>query len=166
MYGVVVCPDCRTAKAYEKGTTTTTCPSCQDTLDVTTLRTAFETDDEAKLREAVGRINARLAGDAGALDDVLEGGGLAAGQEGLDAFGRGQGAPSVPSPASSTRERVEEAARSLAEASDDGAFSRRAFEEALREADVDPAKADHYLSALVEEGVLYEPRSGTFRVLD
>lgn len=166
MYGVVVCPDCRTAKAYEKGTTQTSCPRCGDPLDVTTLRTAFETDDEAKLREAVGRINARLAGDPGALDDVLEGGGLAAGQEGLDAFGKGQGAPQAGSSTPSTRERVEEAARSLARASDDGVFSRRSFEEALRERDVDPTKADHYLSALVEEGVLYEPRSGDFRLLE
>lgn len=166
MYGVVVCPDCRQAKAYEKGTTTTTCASCQEPLDVTTLRTAFETDDEAKLREAVGRINARLAGDPGALDDVLEGGGLAAGQEGLDAYGAGQGAPTPGSSRPSTRERVEEAARDLADRADDGAFSRTSFEEALDERDVDPVKADHYLSALVEEGVLYEPRSGEFRLLE
>lgn len=165
MYGIVVCPDCRQAKAYEQGTTQTTCPTCGDTLDVTALRTVFETSEEAKLREAVGRINARLAGDAGAMEGVLEGGGLAAGQEDLDTFGAGQGAPTAGAPSTSTRERVEEAARELAEKGDEDVFTRRSFEEALEERDVDPQQADHYLSALVEDGTIYEPSPGTFRLL-
>lgn len=165
MYGVVVCPDCRQAKAYEQGTTQTTCPTCGQTLDVTTLRTVFETSEEAKLREAVGRINARLAGDAGAMEGVLEGGGLAAGQEDLDTFGAGQGAPTAGSRSMSTRERVEEAAHDLAASGDEETFSRRAFEEALEERNVDPQRTDHYLSALVEDGTIYEPSPGTFRLL-
>lgn len=185
-YGVVVCPDCRRAKAYEEGTKSTTCAHCGRRLDVTTLRTFFRTDEGEALRKAVGRINARLAGEPEVLegvegegDDPFGGPGPMPGE--LEAFDRSQegdeaepAPPAGPSASRSTagrgsggdeRSRVEATARELARVHGDEGFGRTAFEEALEDADLDPGRTDRYLSYLVEEGLVYEPRPGRFKML-
>lgn len=152
-YGVVVCKRCRRAKAYEVGQRTTTCPTCGARLQVESLRTFYESDDEAAVREAIGRINARLAGEPEVMEGVLEGT--------LESFGD-EAAPRV-LPKGRPRD-VEEVARELA--GERGVFSETAFREALDSAGLDGAEADHHLARLVEMNVLYEPRPGRFRVLD
>ncbi len=159
-YGVVVCPKCKRTKAFEEGSKSTTCPTCGRRLDVTSLRVVYRGEDEAQVREAMGRINARLAGEPEALEGVMEEGAL----EGtLESFGADADRPKRKR-GGSQRERAERAARELAAAGEEG-FSRTGFEEALEAEGVDPAGVDRWISVLVEQGVLYEPRPGRFQVL-
>ncbi len=61
LYGVVVCPRCRTAKGCNLRQKTTKCP-CGDIIDLKVSRVYFKTSRTRELAKAVAAQNAKLHG--------------------------------------------------------------------------------------------------------
>jgi hypothetical protein len=60
--GVIVCPKCKQAKGIDLSKKTTRCPRCGSLLNVTKLTIFYETESQDELRQAIGRLNAKLDG--------------------------------------------------------------------------------------------------------
>jgi hypothetical protein len=138
---VVACPRCRKAKVCQAGQKTTTCGHCGRTLDLKVLTKHLETDDAAKASDAAGLLNAKLAGQ-------------------LEAFLDAEVVPPAPpGPRGSRADRARSLALDLAAR---GPFGVEDLAQALAGAGLQD-DAGALLQRLVEHGVLFQPRPGTYR---
>ena len=61
-FGIIVCPNCKTAKGVDLSCKTTRCPRCSKVLTLKKQKILYETESEQKLRDAIGLINAEMEG--------------------------------------------------------------------------------------------------------
>ena len=61
-YGVIVCPNCKTAKGVDLSYKTTKCINCNKKLILHKLKILYKTNSEEELRQALGLINAEMDG--------------------------------------------------------------------------------------------------------
>jgi hypothetical protein len=61
-FAVIVCPHCKKAKGVDRSYKTTRCPGCDKILTIKRLKIFYETESQEKLRQAIGLVNAKVAG--------------------------------------------------------------------------------------------------------
>jgi hypothetical protein len=71
-YGVVVCPKCRQVKGVELRHKSTKCIRCNKKIDIDKVKIMFETNNEEKLRNAIGLLNAELEGKTEDFKKIFE----------------------------------------------------------------------------------------------
>jgi hypothetical protein len=60
--GVVVCPKCRHVKGVDLSKKTSRCGRCGRLLHLTKLTILYTTESQNDLRQAIGRLNAKMDG--------------------------------------------------------------------------------------------------------
>lgn len=137
---VVACSRCRQAKVCAAGQKTTTCGHCSRTLELAHLKKHLETDDPQAAAHAAGLLNAKLAGR-------------------LDAFQEEAVPVAPPAPKGDRATQMRRLALDLALG---GSFGEAQYAEALEKAGLAPDLAEEHLARLLTEGVLYQPRPGSY----
>lgn len=159
MYAVIACPRCRRARVVEHGRKTAACASCNRPLVLADLRSYYAGPHFEEAQETAGLLNARLAGKG-------------------DDFARAMLPDRAPTPrhddawqaaAASARRATGESDRADAVARALGAEMRAFALDDLRRAfelaGLPAGKAEAHLKRMLETLVVYEPRSGRYRVL-
>ena len=62
-YGAIVCPKCKKAKGVVLSHKTTKCVRCNKVIVIEKVKILYKTESEAKLRFALGLINAEQDGN-------------------------------------------------------------------------------------------------------
>ncbi len=148
-YGVVVCPDCLTAKAVDLGDRTSKCHKCGKKLKLEKMKMYYRTDSQEEARWAIGRLNAEIR--EGELPEEEE-------EESDDPHVKASKKADI---ADDERERLMVICRALDEDMDQ--FTTEDIEEVYSLLDREtPKDVEKKLKSLKE---IYEPREGVFRVV-
>jgi len=71
-FGVIVCSGCKKAKGVNLSSKTTKCIRCGKTLNLEKLKILYKTTSRQKLQNALGVINADMAGRLEDFKKVME----------------------------------------------------------------------------------------------
>ncbi|HET6405724.1 MAG TPA: hypothetical protein VFH78_13865 [Candidatus Thermoplasmatota archaeon] len=153
MYVVVACNRCRRGKVVEQGRKTSTCASCDRTLEVRDLRPYYSGSSLDEAREVAGRLNATLAGREREYLAAMVVPAVPAPRH----DDRWNGAAAAARKVSGETNRADAVARALGEF-DDAELAAAFALAGLRE----PAR---HLRRMLETQIVYEPRPGRYRAL-
>jgi len=62
MYGIIICSKCKKAKIIDISKKTTKCPKCNKLLYIQNQKIFSKSNDQEKLRDVIGVINAEING--------------------------------------------------------------------------------------------------------
>jgi len=61
-YGIIVCPNCKTAKIVDLSYKTSRCNSCNKLLKLAKLRVLYKSDSQQEIRSVIGEVNKKVSG--------------------------------------------------------------------------------------------------------
>ncbi|MBI4393710.1 MAG: hypothetical protein HY556_07950 [Euryarchaeota archaeon] len=146
-FGVVACPDCRTARIIDLSPKTFSCQRCGKRHESAAIKKFYTTDSDEEARRALGELNVRLSGKLEAYEEFRE-------------------AQSRPVPMGVEARRGEAATvDSLVEGMRGGVveFDEKGLAQRLEAEGIDGDRAASHIERLVAGGVIYEPTPGRFR---
>lgn len=146
-FGVVACPDCRTARIIDLSPKTFSCQRCGKRHESAKLKKFYTTDSDEEARRALGELNVRLSGKLEAYEEFRE-------------------AQSRPVLVGAEARRGEVAlVDSLVEQMRGEAreFDEATLAQMLDEEGLDVSHAASHIERLVAGGIIYEPTPGRFR---
>lgn len=146
MFGVIICSKCHRARGISLSTSKAKCPHCGHNIDVSLAKVYHKTDSQEELVLAVQRMTERLAID-------------------IEKFPAEKKRRSRPMMAEGKRGfRSEEDLRKLVIelSGQKGEFS---LQEMMSKLDVDEAKAEKLVKAMMDSSLIYEPGPGRFKPL-
>lgn len=164
-FGVVKCPNCKTARGIVLGSKTTTCTRCQKRINLKNARIIVEVDSESALAKAVGEINTRenegesiYQEDVKMYSKVKEKSNYEFGVP-EDLYGHIAGKLSE---INGKDKKISMAAKELTNKI--GEFSENDFFEVLKRAGFIKKDDLHtFLTRLLDHDIIYEPKNGLYR---
>jgi len=71
-YGLIVCPNCRKAKAVDLSVKKTKCFRCNKTLSLDKVKILYSSNSNEEIRNAIGLLNAEFDGNLEKFKEILK----------------------------------------------------------------------------------------------
>jgi len=71
-FGIIVCPNCRKAKAVDLSVKKTKCFSCNKTLSLGKVKILYKSNSNEEIRDAIGLLNAEMDGNIEKFKEILK----------------------------------------------------------------------------------------------
>ena len=167
-FGVILCPQCKTARGIMLGSKTTSCVKCGKKINLKKARLLVKVRTESDLAHAVGEINMKLSNgqevyqmDLKILEDEKETIGSQA-KEPKNIYDTiAERLSEVPG----RDNRIKAAAKEIY--SKIGEFTEKDFLEVLKRTGFkEEDELRNYLRRLLENDIIYEPKNGIYRCVE
>lgn len=155
MFQLVACSTCRRAQVTERGRKQATCVRCSRTLDLQNLRAFLVTTSLEGAQQAAGMLNARLAGREAEYAQAL----ILPARPAPRHDDRFAAAAAAARTATSEKDRADAIARALRE------FTESDLALAFKMTGLPAAKLETQLKRMLATDVVFQPRTGTYRIL-
>ena len=168
-FGVVLCSRCTTARGVRLGAKTATCTQCGKKLNLKKAKILCEVDSVKDVAGAVRQYNTELKGGAEVYARDIRA--VEKKQKKLDLAGMGKPQDvyaEVSSKLVTVRARDDKITAAAQELGRHlGEFTQNDFSEVLKRIGIEGEKvSEMYIARLIENNVIYEPKSGLYRCLE
>jgi transcription elongation factor Elf1 len=168
-FGVIQCPRCKRAKGIRTDSKTTKCPKCGRSIDVKKARILCSVDTEKELAFAVMEVNARLGDEEGdyekEIKDIKKGKEKTKLNHDKEPYEIYDEIVRNLDRIKGRDEKIKAAAKELGRSL--GEFTEKDFFEVLERIGFTEDEAiENYISKLIEDDVIFQPKNGKFRCLE